>query len=182
MPNLSCPSSGFQSSYLWIGLGGWNDDKALEQVGSAQWCDNGTAHYGLFAEFWPDGPIAGDGGEYSGYPVKPGDKLDASVTRLANGQYRLKEVSSRGWTYTKDGNAPGSSAGNLTAEVIAEPPYRQAYGEPLANFGTVDFSNISITSDGSPSPTLYDVQYNNVKKTEASKSSSSALRVKWLHA
>lgn len=100
------------------------------------------------------------------------------VAKLANGQYRLKEVSSRGWTDTKDGNAPGSSAGNLTAEVIAEQPYRQAYGEPLANFGTVDFSNISSTFDGSPSPTLYDVQYNNVKKAEASKSSSSALSVK----
>lgn len=181
VPKLSCPSTGFQSSYLWIGLGGWRDDKALEQVGSAQWCDKGTAHYGLFAEFWQDGPIAGDGGEYPNYPVKPGDKLDATVSKLSNGKYRLNEVSSRGWTYTKDGNAPGNYAGNLTAEVIAEPPYRKAYGEPLANFGTVNFSNIEIKSDVASTPDLYDVQYNNVKKTEASKSGSSALRVKWLH-
>ncbi|WP_049758973.1 G1 family glutamic endopeptidase [Renibacterium salmoninarum] len=179
VPTLNCPSSGFQSSYFWVGLGGWNGNRSLEQLGTAQWCDNGDPHYGLFAEFWSSPPIAGDGGEYPGYPVAAGDTVTATVTKLSNGKYRIYETSSQGWTYSKDGNAPGTDPGNLTAEVIAEAPGDA--GTPLANFGNSGFSNISYNADQNANAALYDIKYNGVKKDSTSYDGSDGLQVNWLH-
>ncbi|WP_082056989.1 G1 family glutamic endopeptidase [Psychromicrobium lacuslunae] len=182
VPKLSCPSSGFQSSYFWVGLGGWNGNRSLEQLGTAQWCNNGAPHYGLFAEFWSNPPIAGDGGEYPGYPVKPGDTVTATVSKLSNGKYRIYETSSRGWTYSQDGNAPGNDPGNLTAEVIAEAPGDE--GTPLANFGTGYFNNIVYYADQDATSNLYDIKYNNVLKDSSSYNNTAntyGIKVGWLH-
>ncbi len=181
VPTLSCDSSSFQSSYTWLGLGGWNQDKALEQLGTAKWCKSGKAYYGLFAEFWQNPPIAGDGGVYPGYPVSPGDTMTASVTKLANGQYRIKETSSRGWTYTKDGNAPGSYQGNLSAEVVHETPTESTGVADLPKSNDVNFSNIAYQADASASTTLIDMVDGSGNKRDLTTSTGSAsINIKWL--
>jgi hypothetical protein len=74
--------------------------------------------------------------------VRPGDHLTASVTHTSASGYTLVfRDATRGWSHTIHKSLSGAQ--DSSAEVIAEAPCCTAGGQPLplADFGTVHFSN-----------------------------------------
>jgi cytolysin (calcineurin-like family phosphatase) len=135
-PKVTC-KSGDQYSSFWVGLDGYSSD-SVEQTGTEADCAGKTAEYSAWIEMYPADPVT-----YSN-TVKPGDVITETVSEASN-KYTLTLVdSTEGWTKTTTKTESGLA--RSSAEVIAEAPYS---GEvlPLANFGTVTFSNNTV--DGS---------------------------------
>ena len=97
------------------------------------------AVYSAWYEFYPSDSVQ------LSDTVKAGDKLSGSVTYDKSGEYTLKLTdSTQGWTKTKTGSSPQGT--NASAEIIAEAPSSSRQGDvlPLANFKTVDFSDVTV--------------------------------------
>ena len=76
-------------------------------------------------------------------PVQPGDAMSASVVSQGNGTFQLTlSDATAGWTQTTQQSEPNAQLGS--AEIIAEAPSNGQQVLPLANFGTVGFSNASV--------------------------------------
>jgi hypothetical protein len=132
-PAVTC--SGGKSSYssFWVGLDG-DGSNSVEQTGTEADCSHGRASYSSWYEFYPAYPV-----NYSN-AVSPGDSFSASVTYTGGTGYRLILTdNTKGWSHTTTGSAPGAL--NASAEVIAEAPSSNRGVLPLANFGSMTFSN-----------------------------------------
>lgn len=135
-PSVTCASHETSYSSFWIGLDG-DGSNSVEQTGSESDCANGRATYYSWYEFYPAYPV-----NYTN-TVRPGDHFSATVTSTSAGHYTLTLTdSTQGWTRTKTGTA--SSGRNASAEVIAEAPSSSSGVLPLANFGTMTFSNAKV--------------------------------------
>ncbi|WP_052663639.1 G1 family glutamic endopeptidase [Psychromicrobium lacuslunae] len=179
----TCSSTEDSTAYIWVGLGGLSgaDNDKLEQIGTAQWCRDGQKHYGLFAEFFPDGPIAGDGYEYPDYPVAAGDNVTATVTKADDDDFTITETNhTQNWTFSRTGHSQtqGGGTGQGTAEVVAEDP-----GGSLSNFGSVSFSGISASASdvSNPSYQLKDMKDGSGPTKATATSTSSGVKVTWQH-
>lgn len=188
VPAVSCEQDESGATYAWVGLGGWDDD-ALEQVGTSQWCEDGTAYYGLFGEFYPSPPFAGDGGVYKPavYPVRPGDKVSASVTRGARGAYTLTERNlTRGWVFRTTGRSPAYAPhlaadgahgpGNDTAEVVMEGP-----ADDLPRYGSTTFSAVEYAAASTRPISRYAIKtvLDNGDLIQTAQTSSTGVRTVW---
>jgi hypothetical protein len=132
-PAVTC--SGGKSSYssFWVGLDG-DGSNSVEQTGTEADCSHGRASSSSWYEFYPAYPV-----NYSN-AVSPGDSFSASVTYTGGTGYRLILTdNTKGWSHTTTGSAPGAL--NASAEVIAEAPSSNRGVLPLANFGSMTFSN-----------------------------------------
>jgi hypothetical protein len=152
-PKADCSSGGSDAAF-WVGLGGASAQSgALEQTGTQINCSGGGSgqHYAWY-EMVPQAPVKLD------VPINAGDHISARVTvdgsnvtvTLANqstGQSSTKtlqvdniDVSSAEWIAEAPSQCQGDSAtpaaGNCTPV-------------PLANFGSVNFTNSSATANGS---------------------------------
>ena len=139
-PTGHCTSATRYSSF-WVGLDGFNST-TVEQTGSEVDCSGGSPVYYSWYEMYPAFPV-----NFSN-TVRPGDKFFGSVTFNGGSSYTLVlQDITQGWKHTV--NKSLSGAANSSAEVIAEAPCCTASGGilPLANFGTVNFSN--ATANGS---------------------------------
>lgn len=189
VPTVSCEPHESGATYAWVGLGGWGDD-ALEQIGTSQWCSDGKALYGLFGEFYPTPPFAGDNEVYKPkiYPVRPGDKISAVVSRGAQGSYTLTERSlTRGWVVRVTGRSPayaplpsadGSRGpGNETAELVMEGPTE----EDLPRYGSATFSTVQYVpaSAGPISRYAISTVLDNGDLTQSAQTSSTGVRTVW---
>ena len=90
--------------------------------------------------------------------VRPGDKFFGSVTFNGGSSYTLVlQDITQGWKHTV--NKSLSGAANSSAEVIAEAPSSSSGVLPLANFGTVNFSNATANGSaiGNSSPVQIDM-------------------------
>lgn len=129
-----------QSSYssFWVGLDGYSSN-TVEQTGTDADCSGTTPVYYGWYEFYPAFPI-----NFSN-PVAPGDTINAEVS-VANGAVTitLQDVTQR---WTQHASQPSAGYALSSAEWVAEAP---SSGKvlPLANFGTVNFSNASATGGG----------------------------------
>jgi hypothetical protein len=171
-----------QSTYssFWVGLDGYSSS-TVEQTGTDADCSGTTPVYYGWYEFYPAFPI-----NFSN-PVSPGDTINAEVSVSGGTVTVTLQDATKGWTQ----HATQSSAGYAlsSAEWIAEAP---SSGKvlPLANFGTVYFSNASAVGggkNGSISDFTYDpltmVTSTGVTKAAPSGLSSrgSAFSVTWYH-
>ena len=140
-PTGHCTSATRYSSF-WVGLDGYNS-QSVEQTGSEVDCSGGSPVYYSWYEMYPAFPVN------FANTVRPGDQFFGSVTFTGGSSYTLvlKDLT-RGWSHTVHKSLSG--AANSSAEAIAEAPCCTAGGGilPLANFGTVNFSNVTV--DGSP--------------------------------
>jgi len=133
-----------QSSYssFWVGLDGYSSG-TVEQTGTDADCSGTTPVYYGWYEFYPAFPV-----NFSN-PVSPGDTINAEVSVSGGTVTITLQDATQGWTQ----HATQSSAGYAlsSAEWVAEAP---SSGKvlPLANFGTVDFSNASATGGGRKGP------------------------------
>jgi hypothetical protein len=136
-PSVTCTSRTSSYSSFWVGLDGYNSN-SVEQLGTDSDCSRRTPRYYAWYEMFPNPSVTLS---TSMFPVSPGDTLTASVKYNGNSTYTLSMSSSRGWHFS---TTPSGSFTNSSAEWIAEAP--SSCGVvcqvlPLANFGTVNFSN-----------------------------------------
>ena len=134
-PTITCSKRETSYASFWVGLDG-DGSNSVEQTGSEGDCVRGTPKYYSWYEFYPAYPV-----NYSN-TVKAGDQFSASVT-YSSGTYTLVlSDSTQGWTHRTTGTAP--SGLNASAEVIAEAPSSNRGVLPLANFGTMSFTNATV--------------------------------------
>ena len=165
-PAGHCTSATRYASF-WVGLDGFNSN-TVEQTGSDVDCSGGSPVYYSWYEMYPAYPVNFRN------TVRPGDHLFGSVTFTGGSGYTLVlQDTTRGWSHTVHKTLSG--AANSSAEVIAEAPCCTASGGilPLADFGTVNFSNAKANGSaiGNSSP----VQINMVDGSGRLKDQTSAL-------
>jgi hypothetical protein len=134
-PAVTCAKRQTAYSSFWVGLDG-DGSNSVEQTGTEADCNRGTPVYSSWYEFYPAYPV-----NYSN-TVRPGDQFSASVTYSAGTYTLVLTDSTQGWSHTTKGTAP--SGLNASAEVIAEAPSSNRGVLPLANFGTMNFTNATV--------------------------------------
>jgi len=176
-PTAHCSGSGSQFSSFWVGLDGFNSG-TVEQTGTEVDCRSGSPRYFGWYEMFPAFPV-----NFSN-TVRPGDHFTGSVTFNGSGHFTLVlKDTTRGWSHTVHKTLSG--AARSSAEVIAEAPSSSGGVLPLANFGTVHFSNSKVDGSklGSANPTKI-IMVNGSGRAKVSVSSLSNgtnFSVKWLH-
>jgi hypothetical protein len=178
-PTGHCTSATRYSSF-WVGLDGFNSN-TVEQTGSEVDCSGGRPVYYSWYEMYPAFPV-----NFSN-TVRPGDKFFGSVTFNGGSSYTLVlQDITQGWKHTV--NKSLSGAANSSAEVIAEAPCCTASGGilPLANFGTVNFSNGKANGSaiGNSSPVQIDMVDNSgrLKDQTSALSGGGSFSDTWLRA
>ena len=163
-PTGQCTSARRYASF-WVGLDGFNSS-TVEQTGSEVDCSGGSPVYYSWYEMYPAFPH-----NYSN-TVRPGDHFFGSVTYNGGGSYTLVlQDTTQGWKHTVNKSLGG--AANSSAEVIAEAPSGSSGVLPLANFGTVNFSNSA--ANGSPIGNFAPTQINMADNSGRLKDRTSAL-------
>jgi peptidase A4-like protein len=143
-PSVTCPSGKAQYSSFWVGIDGYNSN-SVEQTGTDSDCSGkNRASYYAWYEMYPAASV-----QISSLAVHPGDTMSAEISRSGT-TYTLtirNATTGRSFTTTK------SQAGlaNSSAEWVAEAPSlcrASCQIQPLANFGTVNFSGSFATGNG----------------------------------
>jgi hypothetical protein len=140
----SSSTSGY--SAFWVGLGGSSGESgSLEQTGTAGEWVNGQAVYYAWYELLPAAQVKLD------LAIHAGDHMSASVTVQGSSVtiHLVDETTGGSVTKTLSMSNPDMSS----AEWIAEAPAAQSESGdyqtlPLANFGTVTFTDASATAGG----------------------------------
>jgi hypothetical protein len=142
IPIVSGSTSPDTYSALWVGIDG-DSDNTVEQLGTEQdWTPDGQVNYVWF-EMYPHRSFT-----ISGFPIEPGDTFSASVNYAGNGLFVLSITNlTRGVSYTVPPKYTKMKAARESAEWIVEAPSGGGV-LPLADFGTVSFSNCSAKLNG----------------------------------
>lgn len=136
----SYTSTAFHASF-WVGLDG-DGSSTVEQTGTHAYTQNGSVSYYAWYEIYPAPEVA-----ISGLAVSPGNSMTGTVTSDGYGDFTMTiRNNSTGYYYTTT-QFNGTTA-PYSAEVIAEAPTSVASGTtwPLANFGTMSFTNCAFNS------------------------------------
>lgn len=123
--------SGF--SALWIGVDGFGN-ASLIQTGTEADVYGGRTHYSAWWEILPSPAVT-----IRGLAVRPGDRITASIARVATGRWRItiRDSRSGGYSTTRSYGGPGTSA-----EWIEEAPVVLRHSTSLAVHGRVVFDNV----------------------------------------
>jgi hypothetical protein len=148
VPTVTGPRHGTYYSAAWVGIDGLSD-QTVEQIGTEQDVSNGKAQYDAWWEMYSSGRGMPEQ-VISGFTVKPGDSITASVKYVGSGNFTLTindtSESESPFTITENTNATQSpTASQSSAEWIVEAPTVGGRQASLANFGTITFSNASAT-------------------------------------
>jgi peptidase A4-like protein len=175
-PSVTCSGTTAYSSF-WVGLDG-DTSGTVEQTGTDADCSGSTPQYYAWYEMYPKFPTNLRG------TVRPGDKLNATVTTNGKGSFTLTlSDTTQGWTNTT--TARLKSAKLASAEVIAEAPSSSGGVLPLANFGTMSFSgaqaNGATLTSSTPGIDPITMQSGSTVKAQPSSISNGAFSVTWKH-
>jgi hypothetical protein len=175
-PTVSC-SGGTAYSSFWVGLDG-DTSNTVEQTGTDADCSGSTPQYYAWYEMYPKFPTNLRG------TVRPGDAMTASVTTDGRGGFTLT-ISDTTQKWTNTTNARLKSAKLASAEVIAEAPSSSGGVLPLANFGSVAFSNAkangALLTSSTPGIDPITMQSGSTVKAQPSNISSGSFSVAWKH-
>jgi len=138
VPQLEANITG--SSSVWVGIDGASTPDLIQAGTEQDWTISGPLYYAWY-ELLPGAAI-----ELGA--VHPGDKVTALVQELSPGKWSISvgdSTSGRSWTQQVSYNAAGG-----TAEWVVEAPTSTSTSavEPLAAFGSVTFSDISVGGTG----------------------------------
>ena len=135
--------SRFATAYssFWVGIDGFSSS-TVEQTGTDSDVQRGRSVYYAWYEFYPSEAMQ----QISGFTIKPGDVISASVTYSSGVFTLLIADENTGASYSKTGTVSGAT--ETSAEWIAEAPSSYFGVLPLANFGTVNFANCYTTVVG----------------------------------
>jgi hypothetical protein len=142
------PSSSSPSSYsaVWVGLGGsGSESEALEQVGTSTDYVNGHAEYYAWYELVPSAEVK------LRIAIHPGDRVSATVT--VSGTTVTIVLSDQTTHQSVVKTLHMSNPETSSAEWIVEAPATEGFDGnhqilPLANFGTVTFTEATATASG----------------------------------
>ncbi len=147
-PVGSCARGQETYSVTWVGLGGFRQgSKALEQTGTAVNCtSSGRAVYSAWYELVPAAPMT------MRLAVHPGDEISASVAE--SGGETILQVRDLTTQQARTAVRSASPLDLSSAEWIVEAPSlcfttTHCTPLPLTDFGTVSFSNASVSTSGS---------------------------------
>jgi hypothetical protein len=143
MPAVTCTTS---NSYvaIWTGLDGYTSD-TVEQTGAEVYCSGKTPEYYGWYELYPANPV-----DFSN-SLKPGDKLQASVT-YGDSKFTLTlRDATQGWTQTVTKALAG--AARSSAETVVQVPDSFTCPAPLTLAAVT-----GDTVDGSPLGSLDPVE------------------------
>jgi hypothetical protein len=176
-PSVNCSQTPTGWSSFWVGLDG-DGTNTVEQTGTEADCSSGSAVYSSWYEMYPKYPK-----NYSN-TVSPGDRFSARVTTDGTGNFTLYLAdTTRGWSHTTSARTRGAKLGS--AEAIAEAPSSSGGVLPLADFGSVAFSGMTVNGATVTSSTPGIDQINMVSggTTKASTSGISGgnFSVTWKH-
>jgi hypothetical protein len=170
VPTLNCSVTPNAQASIWVGIGGFlwptgGTSGVLLQTGVDTDCVSGVQQDNGWFEAYPSNP--NQPFVFSGFPVSPGDEIEASVYQWSNGAAwetcienlttglsglmvtgEAWGVTSGGCTasFAEQGSTAGLSyAGGYTAEWIVEDPGDVGSRPPLADYGTVSFSNLQTS-------------------------------------
>ena len=149
VPTATCTSTTTQA-VEWVGIDGYGSS-TVEQDGTDVACSGGHAVYSAWYEMYGDASV--NSGymvaiSSTSYPVHPGDVITASVSVSGETWTLSLHNSTANWTFSIPivDTTPPSQA---SAEWIVETPgvcSGTCSLSPLTNFGTVTFTNASVTS------------------------------------
>jgi hypothetical protein len=130
------PSSTFQSSATWVGIGGLPSDPSIVQTGTVQETAGGQTRYFAWYELFPSAPVTIGG-------VSPGDAMRASILMSSPGVWTLSIADVTSAQHFSSSFSYFGLGGS--AEWIEEAPANSS-GQihTLANFGTVYFNNLGV--------------------------------------
>jgi hypothetical protein len=134
---------GYHATAIWVGIGGVTNGDGLVRVGTQLTDSVLGPSYTLVYQTPATG---GEEVTVSGYTIKPGDEMDATVL-YQNGGYQMYMVDyTAGWSWDSpvfNGNYP-----RATEEVIVEAPAWTYLGvehfHDLVPFGSVQFFSVTI--------------------------------------
>lgn len=174
-PQATCSGTAYSS--FWVGLDG-DTSNTVEQTGTDADCSGSTPQYYAWYEMYPKFPVN------FGDTVTPGDTMKASVTTDGRGNFTLTiSDTTRGWSHTV--RAKLKSAKLSSAEVIAEAPSSSGGVLPLANFGTVGFTNAMANNTTLTSSTPHidpiTMQSGSTVKALPGSIGSGSFSVQWKH-
>jgi hypothetical protein len=170
-------------SSFWIGIDGYSSG-TVEQIGTDSDASSGSPQYYAWYEMYPKWPVT------LKMKISPGDKMSAEVKYLGKGNFQLTITDiTTGITFST--TQKSSSAKMSSAEWIAEAPWSGGV-LPLADFGTVSFTNAQATLNGVTGSINYSGwQYDAITMTTASgtvkaqpsslSSGGSSFSVTWYH-
>jgi hypothetical protein len=174
-PSVVCSGTAYSS--FWVGIDG-DTSNSVEQTGTDADCSGSTPQYYAWYEMYPKFPTN------LSNPVAPGDAMSASVTTDGVGRFTLTiSDSTQQWNFSTTQRL--KSAALASAEVIAEAPSSRSGVLPLANFGSVSFTN--ATANGASlaaAPNLDPITMQSgstVKAQPGNISSSGSFSVTWKH-
>ena len=174
-PTAKCSGTAYSS--FWVGLDG-DTSNTVEQTGTDADCSGSTPQYYAWYEMYPKFPTNLSG------TVRPGDNMTASVTTNGSGSFTLT-ISDTTQRWTNTTNARLKRAALASAEVIAEAPSSSGGVLPLANFGTVGFSNArangALLTSSTPGIDPITMQSGSTVKATPSSISNGAFSVAWKH-
>ncbi len=136
VPAVRAGSAPGSAASFWVGLDG-RGNRSLQQIGTTSGMTGGGRYYGAWWEMLPgpavDVPLR----------ISPGDEISANATSDGRGGFTLSlrdRTEGKSFSVRRlDRGAPLSSA-----EVVVEAPAGAAGQLPLADFGTVRFSDARV--------------------------------------
>ncbi len=144
-PSVDCGSNQDNASF-WVGLGGAGQQSgALEQVGTGTDCSaSGSDDHFAWYELVPAAPVRLD------LQVSPGDRLAGRVSVSGTNVTvsLVNQTSGASVTKSLQMDTPDVSSAEWIAEAPSSCDSSGCQPVPLANFGTVNFSNATATANG----------------------------------
>jgi hypothetical protein len=151
VPTVACVAGApAATASVWVGIDGFTDGSTVEQIGTQHVCTNGIASHSSFVQIYPAGPVSVP------LAVTPGDAVSARV-QYTGGAFTLSLsnlTTGKSYTTTKT----SATARRQSAEFVVEAQTLDGVVTPLANVGTVTFTNTAMTlSQGGGSTTAVDM-------------------------
>jgi hypothetical protein len=141
VPSVTCTAEDRITSD-WVGLDGFSSS-TVEQDGTVSQCFGGRAVYYTWYEMYPADTIA------VGATVRPGDKINASVSRSGSAYtLALTDSTHSANSFSKHATCATTTCLDTSAEWIAERPAYSIGIVPEAQFAVVPFSAASETAAG----------------------------------
>jgi hypothetical protein len=134
--------SGTAYSSTWVGIDGYSSS-SVEQIGISANVTDGVANYSAWYEMYPSDPVTVK------LAIHANDEISASVN-YANGKFTLtiEDLSDAAGSNSFSITISDSKLQRSSAEWIEEAPSSNNGVLPLANFGSVIFSNAQATING----------------------------------